>query len=94
MFRRVRGAVGDLDAAADYTATFREFATAAAPTAKVGIGSKIFYEFEVLQIGPGSCPQAGFASDRFDLTVDGCSDSGVGDDTYRCALSRSTLSPI
>jgi hypothetical protein len=83
VFKRVRGAVGVLDAAADYTITFREFATAAAPTAKVGIGSKIFYEFEVLQIGPGSCSQAGFASDRFDLTIDGYSGSGVGDDTCR-----------
>jgi mannose-6-phosphate isomerase-like protein (cupin superfamily) len=90
VFKRVRGAVGGLDAAADYTVTFREFATAAAPTAKVGIGSKIFYEFEVLQIGPRSYPQAGFASDRFDLTIDGESNSGVGDDTCRYSHSINT----
>jgi hypothetical protein len=92
VFKRVRGAVGGLDAAADYTVTFRKFATAAAPTSKVGIGSKIFYEFEVLQIRPfRSCPQAGFASDHFDQTTDGCSD-GVGDDTCRYTHSLNTHS--
>jgi hypothetical protein len=99
VFRRVRGAIGDVDAAADYTVAFEKFSTVAAPTAKASVGSKIFYEFEVLKIGSNSCPQAGFASDRFNLTIEGHSNSGVGDDTYRCIHTSSshectTLSPF
>jgi hypothetical protein len=82
VFKRVRGAVGDVDAAADYTVAFKNFSTAAAPTAKASVGSKIFYEFEVLKIG---LYQAGFASDCFDLTINQYSGVGVGDSTYRCA---------
>jgi hypothetical protein len=87
VFRRIRGAIGDLDAAADYTVAFDKFSTIAPPQAKASVGSKIFYEFEVLKLAPNSCPQAGFASDRFDLTIEGHSNSGVGDDTYRCVIT-------
>jgi hypothetical protein len=87
VFRRIRGAIGDLDLAADYTVAFDEFSTVAAPQAKASVGSKIFYEFEVLKLAPNSYPQAGFASDRFDLTIEGYSNSGVGDDTYRCVIT-------
>jgi serine/threonine protein kinase len=98
VFRRVRGAIGDVGAAVDYTVAFKKFSTVAAPTAKASVGSKIFYEFEMLKIGPKSCPQAGFASDCFDLTIEGHSGSGVGDDEYRCIhrplTKYTTLSPF
>jgi hypothetical protein len=53
-FGRVRGSVTDVDASVDYTVAFGRFATVAAPTSKAGLGSKIFYEFEVLKIDPAA----------------------------------------
>jgi hypothetical protein len=82
VFKRVRGGIGDVDVDANYTAKFGTFSTVAAPAAKISYNCKLFYEFEVLAIGANSCPQAGFASGRFDLTIGAHSNKGVGDDEH------------
>jgi hypothetical protein len=101
VFRRVRGVAVETinpeshrqqlgEVAVNHTVVFGVWSTVAAPSAKTGVGSKGFFEFEVLKLAHnefgGSCPQAGFVSDHFDLTIDGYSATGVGDDAYRYRL--------